>query len=202
LWQGDTAIRADSIAINQGTGDLLAIGEARSRLTLDSGLSIGQAAQIRYLDGDRIITYDSRLPTAAAAAPAGGRGGRGTALPPAPASRAQLSGVQGDLRAERIEIVLAEMASRADRLEGYGDVTAKVDARTATGSRLTYFASDERYLMTGTGTTQVKVVEKCRAFTGRTLTFFKSTDRIIVDGNEEVRTQTTGGGSCSDNKSR
>ena len=69
----------------------------------------------------------------------------------------------------------------------------KLDTRLARGARLTYFADDERYLMSGAGTKSVKVVEACRETTGRTLTFFKSTDRIIVDGNEEIRTQTRNG---------
>ena len=37
------------------------------------------------------------------------------------------------------------------------------------------------------------IVDECgRETTGRTLTFFKATDRIVVDGNEQIRTQTSG----------
>jgi len=61
--------------------------------------------------------------------------------------------------------------------------------------RLTYFAADERYVMTGL---PVKIEEECRETTGRTLTFFKSADRIIVDGNERKRTEVKGGATpCS-----
>ena len=83
-----------------------------------------------------------------------------------------------------------------DRLEAFTNVTLRLDDRLATGTRLTYHAPDERYVMDGTPAAPVKVVEACRETMGSTLTFFKSADRIIVDGNEEIRTRTTSGGPC------
>jgi lipopolysaccharide export system protein LptA len=111
------------------------------------------------------------------------------------AEQAQVSGPQGDLRADRIDVILAEKGGHIDRLEAYTNVNMKLTTRTAAGERLTYFSEDERYLMSGAGTKSVKVIEACRETTGRTLTFFKSTDRIIVDGNDETRTQTRNGAS-------
>jgi lipopolysaccharide export system protein LptA len=125
--------------------------------------------------------------------------GRGVApvapAPPAPVP-AQVSGPQGDLRARRIELVLAPTESRLERLEAYTEVNARLDRRVATGDRLTYHAADERYVMTGIATVPVRIVEECRETRGRTVTFFKSADRIIVDGNEEVRTQSSRSGPC------
>ena len=47
------------------------------------------------------------------------------------------------------------------------------------------------------------IVDECgRETTGKTLTFFKATDRIVVDGNEQIRTQTKGGGELSVHASR
>jgi lipopolysaccharide export system protein LptA len=176
MWQGETAIRADKIAIDQSKGDLLGSGNARSSIVLDTGVSVAHAADIRYDDGAHTITYSS-VPNAAGAVTA----------------QAQLSGPQGDLRADRIEVILAPEGGHITRLEAYTNVGLKLDTRSAIGERLTYFADEERYLMTGAGTKAVKVVESCRETTGRTLTFFKSTDRIIVDGNEEIRTQSRTG---------
>ena len=176
MWQGETAVRADTLRIDQGKGDFLASGNARSTIVLDTGNSIAHAAEIRYTDAAHTITYTSAKNAAGVVT-----------------AQAQLSGPQGDLRADRIEVILAPQGSHVDRLEAYTSVSMKVDTRAATGERLTYFAADERYLMSGVGTKSVKVVENCRETTGRTLTFFKSTDRIIVDGNEEQRTQTRNG---------
>jgi len=37
---------------------------------------------------------------------------------------------------------------------------------------------------------------ECQETSGKTLTFWKASDRVLVDGNNEVRTQTKGGGKC------
>jgi len=176
LWQGETTMRADLITIDQTTGDLVATGNARSSITLDTGVSIARSAEIRYADAAHTITYGSVKNALGVVA-----------------VQAQLGGPQGDLRADRIEVLLAEQGGHVNRLEAYTNVSLKLDARTATGDRLTYFAEDERYLMSGAGAKPVKVIEMCRETTGKTLTFFKSADRVIVDGNEEIRTQTKNG---------
>jgi lipopolysaccharide export system protein LptA len=213
LWQGQTAIRANIITIDQDSGDLLAAGAARSSLVFDNAISIGSAAEIRYADAKRVISYLSLIP----AAPVSGRGAApaspapaapASPAPTAPASpalpapaaipvQARLSGPQGDLRADRLEVILAQAGNRVDRLEAYTNVYARVDVRVATGGRLTYYAEDERYVLVGASPVPVKVIDNCRETMGKTLTFFKTADRIIVDGNEEIRTQTKRGGPCA-----
>ena len=215
LWQGQTAIRANIITIDQDSGDLVAEGAARSTLVFDTGASIGSATEIRYTDAKRVISYLMHIP-----APVSGRGaapaspapaapaGPAPAAPAAPASparpapavvpvQARLSGPQGDLRADRLEVILAQAGNRVDRLEAYTNVYARVDVRVATGGRLTYYAEDERYVLVGASPVPVKVIDNCRETMGKTLTFFKTADRIIVDGNEEIRTQTKRGGPCA-----
>lgn len=178
LWQGATAIRADQITLDRVSADLLASGAARSTIVLDLGEAVGRAAEIHYDDDARTIVYQTPVTT------------------PSIGSGAQLSGPQGDIAAQRIEVILDPIASSAERLEAYGDVSARLGSRLATGDRLTYFAEDERYVMGGIATVPVTIVEECRETSGRTMTFFRSTDRIIVDGREEVRTQSTRGASC------
>jgi lipopolysaccharide export system protein LptA len=189
LWQGETAIRGDVITLDQEKGDLIATGSARSTLMLDAGVSIGTAAEIRYDDAKRLITYSAP----AVVAPA-------VAVPPT--AQPHLSGSQGDIRGDRIEVALGENKGGAKQLEAYTNVTVRVDTRVATGARLTYFSEDERYLLSGAPNVGVKVVDGCRVTTGKTLTFFKSADRIIVDGNEELRTQTKRGGPCPEPPAR
>jgi lipopolysaccharide export system protein LptA len=223
LWQGETTIRGDRLTLDRTRGDFVASGAARSNIVLDTGVSVGRASEIRYDDAERRITYIApevppagrgpTVPSATAAPAPPGRGtpavsppapqasaGRGVApvapvAPPAP-TPAQVSGPQGDLRARRIELVLANTESRLERLEAYKEVNARLDSRVATGDRLTYHAAEERYVMTGIATVPVRIVEECRETRGRTVTFFKSADRIIVDGNEEVRTQSSRSGPC------
>jgi lipopolysaccharide export system protein LptA len=195
LWQGETAVRADTIVIDQAKGDLLATGGARSTLVIDDTTSIGRADEIRYDDARREVVFTSTPPSSTAA------GAPGSPAPAAPFVAAQLSGPQGDLRADRIVVALQKTGSGMRQLEAYTNVDLRLDRRVATGTRLTYFAIDERYVITGAPARPVTVVEECRETTGHTLTFFKSTDRIIVDGNEEIRTQTKSGGPCPEPRS-
>jgi lipopolysaccharide export system protein LptA len=177
LVQGDTAIRGDLIVLDQQKGDMVASGSARSSLSLDKGRTDGRAHEIRYDEAKRTVAY-----SVPADAPKNGQTGS--------APLAHVVGPDGDLRGERIEVVLASGDNEVERLEAYDRVTMVVGERTANGERLTYHAKDERYVMSGTGVVPVSIRESCRETTGRTLTFFKSTDRIVVDGNETRRTET------------
>lgn len=184
LWQGETTIRAERIVLDEGRGDLAAEGGVQSTLALDpapgpaaSGATpaaaterprgtIARAESMTYEDAARTATYTKG---------------------------ARLSGPQGDVASDRIAIILAEASRTLERLEAYGAVTARVDGRDAKGARLTHYAADGRYLLTGT---PVQFTEECRVTTGRTLTFYGAAGRIIVDGNEATRTVTKGGGRC------
>jgi lipopolysaccharide export system protein LptA len=203
LWQGSTTIRADTISLDQQKSNLVATGSAKSTLELDTGLSSGSGNEIRYDDQKRLVTYSGApLPptTERGAGSAGARSGAPSdARRAVPVRDAQLSGPQGDLRGERIEIALAKEGNKVERLEGYTGVTLKLDKRTAVGSRLTYYASEERYVMSAAGTMRVEVTDMqtapsgavtCHKTVGRTLTFYKSTDSISVDGNDQNRTET------------
>jgi LPS export ABC transporter protein LptC len=203
LWQGSTTIRADMISLDQEKGSLTATGSAKSTLELDTGVSTGSGHEIRYDDQKRVVTYSGAPvpPTSERGSGAAGTrsGAPGETRRALPVRDAQLGGPQGDLRAERIEIVLGKEGNTVERLEGYTRVTLKLDKRTAVGARLTYFASDERYVMSATGTMPVAITDaqttpsgatSCRETIGRTLIFYKSTDRIVVDGNEQNRIET------------
>jgi LPS export ABC transporter protein LptC len=226
IWQGETAIRGNTIALDQTRGDLLATGAARSTLALTTGASVGTGNEIRYTDATRTVAFISppppkpaptpvrpAAPTGASPAAPTGASPSGSApggpVAPAPGSPvtpasvspiaptlSRVSGPQGEVSAARIELVLAKTGSQLERLEAYTAVNVRVDTRAGTGDRLSYFTEDERYVMTGIATVPVRILEECRQMSGRTVTFFKSTERIIVDGNEEVRTQSKRGGPC------
>lgn len=193
LWQGETTIRCRRLLLDRDSGDLDATGAARATLALDTGSLIGRAERIHYTDAGRTLEYsDPGAGTAAAAA-------KGTGAPrPAAGVPAQLSGPQGDLRADRITITLAGESRAMDRMDAIGRVTMKVDARTIAGGRLRYSVADERYDVEGTPSAPVTVTEACDSTTGRTLTWFRATDRMLIDGRDDARTQTKSrGGPCT-----
>jgi len=181
LWQGQTAVQAATLTLDEQKGNLLAKGGARSTLqmeqtnektkTKDKITSIASADELLYEDNVRRATYTTN---------------------------AHVTGPQGDLTADKVELYLLEGGSELERAEAYGSVVLKDQNRTGTGARMTYFTKDERYTMSGT---PVRVVEQdvaeCRIRTteGRTLTFYKSVDTIRVDGIEK-RTEARTAGKC------
>ena len=180
LWQGDTAISGESITIDESTGDLLSSGQVRSTLVLEQTDSktgerkqvptIATAEDLHYEDAFRRATYTTN---------------------------AHVNGPQGDLRAVKIELYFVEAGGSLERAEAYEKVRLEADARTATGARMTYYAADEKYVMSG-APVRILEVDECRETTGKTLTFWRSTDRILVDGNEENRTLTKSVGTCGE----
>ena len=177
LLQGQTQINADSLTIDESKGDLIAVGKVITSLAIvrkdakagaPSPSTIGRGGSFTYTDQARRATYDTA---------------------------AMLDGETGNLRAEKIEMVLAADENSLARLDASEKVTAIVDTRTVTGARLAYVPADEKYVVTGAPVTMVDA--DCQELSGKTLTFFKASDRVQVDGNDEVRTQTKGGGKCA-----
>lgn len=189
LWQGETTIRCQQLVLARDSGDLDATGATRATLALETGALISRAERIHYTDAGRTLEYSdpaSGVPTA-----------RGAAAPAARAP-AQLSGPQGDLRADRIVITLAGESRAMERMDATGRVTMTVDARTIAGARLRYAVKDERYDVEGTPAAPVTVTQACDSTTGRTLTWFRATDRMLIDGRDDARTQTKSrGGPCT-----
>jgi lipopolysaccharide export system protein LptA len=172
LWQQDsgTSIRAESIELNEKVGTLTAVGNVISNLPIagrtDAGakaMSVARAGEFQFDDSKRRAVF---------------------------AKQAQLDGVQGNLHAKQIDLFLAPRDNTLERLEAQDGVKVILDKREATGQRLVYHPTDERYELTGA---PVRLVQQCEESSGRTLTFYKASDKIQVDGNEEIRVQTKGG---------
>jgi lipopolysaccharide export system protein LptA len=178
LSQGDTTLRGNRIRIDQERGDLVVTGNARSRTWQGAGedreLVQGQAEEIRYDDSKRTISYLN------------GPGGKATA----PDKLVQVNGPQGNLAATTIDIVLNKEDGKADRLEAYQKVTARIDSKIATADRLTYIAATDQYDMSGAGTVPVRITDACGETSGKTLTYFKSKNTIEVRSNDQLRAQT------------
>jgi lipopolysaccharide transport protein LptA len=178
LWQGETSLKGASITIDDTTGDLTAEGSATTTTMLEQTGKDKQKERTRSVGSAGTFTYEERIRRATYA------------------GQAHLSGPQGDMTAERIELYLKPSGSELDRAEAYDEknaMTLREQSRTTTGSRMTYTAADDRYVITGT---PVKNIDECgRETTGRTLTFHRATDSIVVDGNG-FRTQTKAGAGC------
>ncbi len=177
LLQGQTQITADALTIDESKGDLIANGKVLTTLAIirrdavagtPSAPTIARAGSFTYTDQSRRAVYQTL---------------------------AQLDGETGNLHADKIEIGLAAGENSLSQLDATGTVKAIVDKRTVTGARLTYVPVDEKYVVTGAPVTMIDA--DCQELSGKTLTFFKASDRVQVDGNDEIRTQTKGGGKCA-----
>jgi lipopolysaccharide export system protein LptA len=174
LWQGDTKINADTIIVDDKSGNLEARTSVHTDMMLDDvdpktnaktpTRSVVESDQFVYDDAKRLATYTGH---------------------------AHLVGSQ-DVTAETLELYLLSDTNELDRAEGYGangEVIVKENGRVATGSRLTYTAKDQNYLMTGT---PVKVTEvkppDCKESVGAVLTFRRAADTIDLKGPGGVRT--------------
>ncbi len=177
LLQGPTLIKSDTLIIDEVEGDLTAVGKVITTLALvrkdaeagtPSPATIGRGGSFTYTDQARRAVYQTA---------------------------ATLDGESGNLRAEKIEIVLAAGENSVARLDATEQVTAIVDKRTVTGARLSYEPADEKYVVTGAPVTMLDA--ECQEMSGKTLTFFRASDKVQLDGNDEVRSQTKGGGKCA-----
>ncbi|MBI2223131.1 MAG: hypothetical protein HYU53_18230 [Acidobacteria bacterium] len=108
---------------------------------------------------------------------------------------AHLTGPQGDITAKKIELLLDADGRTLDRADAYDEVVARLEGgQRASGTRLTYFSGDGRYVMTGTPVKILETVEGgCRETLGAALTFVRSTDTISVVGTEGNRSRTMPG---------
>jgi lipopolysaccharide export system protein LptA len=178
LWQQDTSVKGDSITIDDKSGDLSASGSVATTSMLEQTNKDNKKERVRSVATSAEFLYEEALRRATYT------------------GNAHMTGPQGEMTAEKIELYLKESGDEIERAEAYdaqNKLSLREQERTTTGSHLTYTSADDQYVVTGT---PVKIVDNCRReTTGRTLIFHRATDSIVVDGNG-FRTQTRGGGSC------
>src|SRR5262249_25128422 len=122
LFQGDTTIKGDAIAVDEKAGDLTATGHAMMTTTREQtgkekkkerAQSTATSRDLKYEDAGRRITYTGA---------------------------AHMVGPEGDLTAGRIELYLKPSGDELERAEAYsdtgGNVTLREQRRTTTGQRL------------------------------------------------------------------
>jgi lipopolysaccharide export system protein LptA len=181
LWQADTTVVGQTIVLDNKNGDITATGSVTTTAMLqqhdkekkktDSVRSVGTAQEFKYEEAMRRATYTRD---------------------------AHLSGPQGDISADRIELYLLPSGNEVDRAEAYADqgkLTLREQKRKTSGARLTYTAATDTYVVTGT---PVTITDDCGAETvGRKLTFNAGSDTVVIESGGQGRTQTKTTGKCS-----
>jgi lipopolysaccharide transport protein LptA/LPS export ABC transporter protein LptC len=174
LWQGATKVNADTIVVDDKTGNLEARTNVHTEMMMDdvdpktnvrkSTKSTGESQAFLYDDAKRLATYTTK---------------------------AHLFGSQEDVAAEKLELFLKKDVNELERLEGYGangSVVVKEGGRIASGARLTYLANDQTYHMTGTPVEAIETAPNdCKKSVGATLTFQRAVDSITMKGPNLIR---------------
>ncbi len=175
LWQSETSIKASSITVDEKTGNLAATGPVVTTTAFDQEQKDKTKARVRSTAASKEFAYDEAARRATYT------------------GDAHVTGPQGDMTADKVELYLKPSGDELDRVEAYDHVTLRDQKRDTRGDRMTYFSDGERYVVTGA---PVTLKDECgRESTGQRVTFDKNTDTVIVDGAERSRTQTKGSGS-------
>jgi lipopolysaccharide export system protein LptA len=179
LWQQDTVIQADRIVLDDRNGNLRAAGSVRTVMALKQASAENAkpaapsrppeptttvAEEFRYEDSKHLATYTTK---------------------------AHMSGPDGDLTTDKLELYLTPDGGQLERAEAYGNVVSRQETRRAYGNRMTYIAAKDEYTMVGT---PVKIYDdtppNCKVTTGATLTFHRAVDTIRSIGNETASQKT------------
>ena len=131
LFQGETQINGDAITLDETKGDLIVTGKVITTLLIAEKNAkpgetptpmVGRAGSFTYTDQARHAVYKTL---------------------------ATLVSSQSNLRAGTIELFLAPAENTLERLEAEGIVTANVDKRVVTGTKLSYLPADDKYVVLG-----------------------------------------------------
>jgi lipopolysaccharide export system protein LptA len=187
LWQDDTEIKADKIVVEDKTGNLHATTNVTSNMVLTEAddkppagkppaakpgaakpaevkSTVTVAEDLLYEDAKHRATYTGH---------------------------AHMSGPDGDVTADKIELFLAEQGGQLERAEADGNVVSRQETRRAYGKHLTYSAKDALYTMTGS---PAKIYEQtptnCRITEGTTLVFDRSLNTSTASGNSTAGQRT------------
>jgi lipopolysaccharide export system protein LptA len=176
LWQEGpqaTVIQADTIVLEDKTGNMHAATNVRTVMTITESSDKKQpeakekqkqpeptttvAQDLVYEDGKHRATYTGTV---------------------------HMSGPDGDVTADKIELFLAEQGGQLERAEADGNVVSRQQMHRAYGTHLTYVSKDELYTMVGT---PVKMYDdqppNCKVTTATTLTFDRNGNRSTASGN-------------------
>lgn len=168
LWQENgSRIAADSILLNDSTGNLTARTNVRTTMILTDEdpktrarkpmETRASAESLVYDDAKRLATYTS-----------------------APPATAQLTNIQGDVKGHRIDLFLKEGGGELERIEADAAVRVTVDRLFAVGKHLVYTADEDTYVLTGEPVVAIQKDEQgaCKQTDGITMTYRRPNERL------------------------
>jgi lipopolysaccharide export system protein LptA len=170
LFQKQSRINADTIVLNDRTGNLTARAAVRTTMMLidqDPKTKTRKPMETRatadllvYDDAKRLATYTATGST-----------------------QARLVNAQGDTVGNRIDLFLKENGGELTRAEADGAVSVKLDAMHATGTHAVYTAENDTHVLTGEPVVAISKESDgtCKRTEGTTLTYQRAANSIRVE---------------------
>ncbi len=180
LWQDDTDIKADTIVLEDKTGNMHATTNVTTIMTLEEAddkpenakaakdktpkaptpPTVTTATDLQYADNEHRATY--------------------TGSP-------HMKGPDGDVTADTIVLFLAQQGGQLERAEADGNVVSKQEQRRAYGTHLTYVAKDDIYTMVGVpAKVYDDVAPNCKYTEAATVSFKKAVNTTSASGNGNI----------------
>jgi lipopolysaccharide export system protein LptA len=171
LWQDDTDIKADTITLEDKTGNLHAATSVTTRMTLEeaddkpsAGKTPKTPSQPTTTTADDLVYEDAKHRATYTGNP-------------------HMKGPDGDVTADKIELFLAEQGGQLERAEADGNVVSKQENRRAYGKHLTYVSKEDIYTMVGLpAKVYDDVAPNCKYTEAATVTFKKAANTTAASG--------------------
>jgi lipopolysaccharide export system protein LptA len=167
VQQDQARISADTIVLNDRTGNLTARVDVRSTMMMideDPKTKVRKPTETRassdvlvYDDAKRLATYTATGETTA-----------------------RLTSPQGDMRGNRIDLFLKESGNEIDRAEADERVSVTLENLYAVGQHLVYTASTDTHVLTGKPAISIQRDDQgaCKQTDGITMTYQRANDNL------------------------
>jgi lipopolysaccharide export system protein LptA len=190
LWQEDTTVQADTIVLDDKNGNLHATTGVRTVMSLKTNTAKDSSGK-----EPKNPPKDPKKPPAASTGQPTERNEPTTTVAEdlvyedakhlaTYTTKAHMSGPDGDVTGDKIELYLSADGGQLDRAEAYGNVVSRRETRRAYGTHLTYLPDKDLYTMVGA---PVQVFDDtppdCKVTRGSTLTFEGTSSTIRAVGN-------------------
>jgi lipopolysaccharide export system protein LptA len=182
LFQEDTDIKADKIILEDKTGNLHAVANVDTRMTLEEAKDTKDTKDAKETKDTKETKVKPTPPTRTTADDLVYEDGKHRAIY---TGHAHMVGPDGDVAADRIELYLAEQGGQLERAEADGNVISKQENRRAFGKHLTYLSKEDLYTMVGL---PAKVYDdlapNCKYTEAATVSFQKGANTTSASGSD------------------
>jgi lipopolysaccharide export system protein LptA len=194
LWQEDTDVRADTIVLEDKTGNMHATTNVTTVMTLEEATENAKDTKgtkdtkdAKDTKGPTKDTKEQVKPTQPTITTANDLVYEDGEHRATYTGNPHMKGPDGDVTADTIVLFLAEQGGQLERAEADGNVVSKQVERRAYGKHLTYNAKDDTYTMVGLpAKVYDDVAPNCKYTEAATVSFKKAANTTSASGTPTI----------------